>query len=228
MTTSIKFKTLWIGSELSLFERACLSSFVKLDQSIELFAYEELKVPKGVLLRDASKIIPKDQVRKNVRRDSYSTFSDLFRYEMLRQEGGCWVDTDVILLKVPQWPETVLGYQSEEIVNCAVLSLPVNICEWLIEEFRKNGYDIEWDENGPGLVTKAANKFGLSVLPSEKLYPIHWKDWKMLFGDVTENRLQNADCVHIWNEMFRINGVNKNQMPTGWLGKKFREVLDDC
>jgi hypothetical protein len=54
MTNSIKFKSLWVGGELSLFEKACLSSFVRLGQDIELFTYEPVEVPKGVKLRNAS------------------------------------------------------------------------------------------------------------------------------------------------------------------------------
>jgi hypothetical protein len=220
-----KFKALWIGNELTLYEKACLNSFVRLGQSIELFAYETIQAPEGVIVRDASEIIPKDQVKKNTHQDSYATFSNLFRYEVLRQEGGCWVDADVMLLKVPDWPETVLAYEDQDSINGAVLSLPKEVCEWLIEEFHKLNYDIEWAESGPCLVTKAAHKFGLNPLPTKRIYPIYWQDWRMFLGDIEEEKLKDADCVHLWNEMFRRNGVNKNEMPTGWLGKKFKELL---
>jgi hypothetical protein len=225
MTNSIKFKALWIGGELSLYEKACLSSFVKLGQSIELFTYEDVKVPDGVQVRDATKILPADQVKKNVRQDSYATFSNIFRYQLLLDEGGCWVDTDVILLKVPNWPETVLAKEDRDFVNGAVLSLPKNVCEWLIAEFYKVGYDVDWAEPGPHLVTKAAEKFRLEALPTERIYPIHWLEWQMFLGEIPKKRLENADCVHLWNEMFRRNNISKNEMPEGWLGQKFKELL---
>jgi hypothetical protein len=223
---SIKFKALWIGGELSLFEKACLLSFVRLGQSIELFTYETIKAPKGVIIRDASEIVSKDKVRKNAYQDSYATFSNLFRYELLYKEGGCWVDTDVMLLKVPDWPNTVLAYEDDRFVNGAVLSLPRNVCEWLISEFHKIGYDIAWGEVGPRLVTRAVEEFKLSPLPKERIYPIHWESWRSFLQDIPEEKLKDADCVHLWNEMFRRDGINKNQMPSGWLGKKFKDIFE--
>jgi hypothetical protein len=225
MTNSIKFKSLWVGGELSLFEKACLSSFVRLGQDIELFTYEPLEVPKGVKPRDASQIIPREKVRKNSQENSYAMFSNLFRYELLWREGGCWVDTDVILLKAPEWPDTVLGYEDNEHINGAVLSLPCHVCEWLIQRFHENGYDVPWGTNGPMLVTKAVSEFNLTPLPKERLYPIPPGEWRMLIAGNPEERLKNADCVHLWNECFRRAHIDKNQIPPGWLGEKFKELL---
>jgi hypothetical protein len=225
MTKSIRFKTLWVGGQLSLYEKACLTSFVKLGQSIELFTYEDLEVPKGVEVRKAEEILPKECVRKNPKENSYSTFADFFRYHLLHKEGGCWVDTDVVLLRVPDWPETVCGYEDDIHINNAVLSLPTDICKWLIDRCNENGYDKPWGTNGPLLITKAVKEFGLTPLPRHRLYPIPPCEWRQLL--VGEPNFSDSDCVHLWNEGFRRANIPKDRIPSGWLGKKFTELLED-
>jgi hypothetical protein len=229
MTRSIKFKSLWVGGELSLYEKACLLSFVRLGQSIELFTYEKLDVPDGVKIRDAQEILPRENVRKNPKENTYSTFADLFRYHLLYQEGGCWVDTDVVLLQAPEWPEIVCGYEDDVHVNNAVLSLPKDVCKWLIDRANENGYDKPWGTNGPILVTQAVKEFGLTPLPRHRLYPIPPGEWRMLL--VGEPNFEGSDCVHLWNEGFRRANIPKDRIPSGWLGKKFTELLgkeNDC
>tara|TARA_R110002153_G_scaffold212442_1_gene365088 strand:+ start:17137 stop:17994 length:858 start_codon:yes stop_codon:yes gene_type:complete len=83
-----------------------------------LWVYQKLKnIPKGVIVKDANKIIPfsyfKDTFIKNEyfsgsSRISAKTekkyfdaviFSDIFRTTLLKKNGGIWFDTDVLLLK---------------------------------------------------------------------------------------------------------------------------------
>src|SRR5262245_15998828 len=86
---------LWIG-QLSPLERLCLSSFFAQGHSVHLYTYDAIeKVPQGVTLRDAATVLPSSQVFRNrlgKGKGSLAAFSDLFRYKLLLDEGGWWVD----------------------------------------------------------------------------------------------------------------------------------------
>jgi glycosyltransferase involved in cell wall biosynthesis len=101
---------MWVGNALSRLELLTLSSFLHFGHDFHLWAYDEIAtpLPKGVRLRDASEIIPRQRVfRKTdydpetgVGKGSYGApFSDLFRYRLLHEHGGIWVDMDVTCLR---------------------------------------------------------------------------------------------------------------------------------
>lgn len=100
---------LWIGSRLSRLELLTLKSFVRWGHEFHLWLYDDLDtpVPRGVHLRDACEILPRDRIfRKRVRdaetgvgEGSVSPFSDLFRYKLLYEHGGVWVDMDITCLR---------------------------------------------------------------------------------------------------------------------------------
>jgi glycosyltransferase involved in cell wall biosynthesis len=100
---------MWIGHELSKLEQLTIRSFLHHGHAFNLWLYDELEseLPDGVVVRDASTILPRDRIfRKQapdpggiVGRDSYGPFSDLFRYKLLHDHGGTWVDMDVTCLR---------------------------------------------------------------------------------------------------------------------------------
>jgi len=101
---------MWVGGGLSRLELLTLHSFTHFGHAFHLWVYDDLgvKLPPGVTLRDASKVIPRDRVFRKaesdpetgVGRGSYGApFSDLFRYKLLHEHGGIWVDMDVTCLK---------------------------------------------------------------------------------------------------------------------------------
>ena len=100
--------SLWIGSELSALELLTIHSFISKGYTFRLWVYDSLsnKLPVGVELKDASEIIPLTHVfaykQKNNfghGKGSFAGFSDIFRYKLLFEKGGWWVDMDVTCLK---------------------------------------------------------------------------------------------------------------------------------
>jgi len=60
---------------------------------------ESLSVPDGVTLRDASEIYPENEVfthQSGPRKESVSVFSNFFRYKLLYEKWGWWVDMGVL------------------------------------------------------------------------------------------------------------------------------------
>lgn len=109
---------LWIGPHLSRLELLTLHSFLRFGHPFQLWLYDELEtpVPAGVTVRDASEILPRSRIFKTrnldpetgVGQDAYPPFSDLFRYKLLYEQGGTWVDMDVTCLQPFEFAEDYL------------------------------------------------------------------------------------------------------------------------
>ena len=94
----------WDGPRLTLLEQMCLASFLHHGIGVNLYAYDPPHdVPAGVVLRDATDILPRDRLFRyaagsfNV--GSVAGFAIIFRYELLLKHGGWWTDTDVCCLQ---------------------------------------------------------------------------------------------------------------------------------
>ncbi|MEZ5009054.1 MAG: DUF4184 family protein [Chitinophagales bacterium] len=107
---------LWIGNSLSNVELLTIQSFLDHGHSFQLWTYAiDLNIPRGTILKDANKIIDEKDVfsyhntnQFGHGKGSYAGFSDLFRYKLLYERGGIWVDMDVTCLKPFDFPEPYL------------------------------------------------------------------------------------------------------------------------
>jgi glycosyltransferase involved in cell wall biosynthesis len=106
---------LWIGPTLSKMELLTIKSFLRHGHEFHLWVYDKIQtpLPPDVILEDANKIIPRNRIIKKadtdpecgVGKDSVSSpFSDLFRYKLLYEKGGYWVDMDVTCLRPFNFP----------------------------------------------------------------------------------------------------------------------------
>lgn len=97
---STLFAGLWVGETLPPLARLCISSFLAHGHRFQLFCYREYdNMPAGVLLRDARDILPEEDIFRDSDHNSLAPFSDWFRMKFLSEEGGFWVDMDVVCLK---------------------------------------------------------------------------------------------------------------------------------
>ena len=91
-------QSLWVGDKLSRMEHYSIKSFLKLGYKFHLYVYNNVKnVPKGTILKNASKIMPKNKIFSL--KSSFLPFADIWRYKLLYENGGYWVDLDMIALK---------------------------------------------------------------------------------------------------------------------------------
>ncbi|MBL0720319.1 hypothetical protein JI742_10510 [Piscinibacter sp. Jin2] len=99
---------MWIGTHLSPIELLTMQSYLAHGHQFVLWHYDVLTqdLPPGVVRRDASEIIPREQVFNYKHRNqwghgkgSYAGFSDIFRYKLLHEVGGWWSDMDVTCLR---------------------------------------------------------------------------------------------------------------------------------
>jgi len=117
-------RSLWIGSKLGVLERLCARSWIHHGHRFELYVYDDVGVvPDGVVLKDANAVIPEREVF--LWRESYAIFADLFRWALLYEQGGYWVDMDMLCLKPFDFGDDVLfGCEHSKAASIGVLRLP--------------------------------------------------------------------------------------------------------
>ncbi|MFQ5642595.1 MAG: glycosyltransferase [Thiogranum sp.] len=117
-------RSLWVGDRLTTLERICAQSWIYHGHQFELYVYNDVgNVPDGVVLKDASAIIPEKDVF--LWRGSYAIFADLFRWTLLYERGGYWVDMDMLCLKPFDFGDEVLfGREHSNAASIGVLKLP--------------------------------------------------------------------------------------------------------
>jgi mannosyltransferase OCH1-like enzyme len=70
-------------------------------------------------------IVPRDQLFVHEDTQSYSLFSNYFRYQLLRRGLGLYIDCDVICVRpIDASGPYVFGYQDDRVINGAILKLP--------------------------------------------------------------------------------------------------------
>lgn len=113
---------LWVEGRLGPTERACLRSIAAQGHPVTLWHYGTLDgVPEGVVLRDGAEVVPRERLFRHVPTGSYSLFSNLFRYELLRQGYGLWLDCDCYLLKPIEAPGGyIFGWGETDVVAAGV------------------------------------------------------------------------------------------------------------
>ena len=120
---------LWVGGRLSALERLCIRSFCAHGHEFHLYHYDELhNVPRvdGLRLMNGEEILPRRDLFAHKKYKGYSIFSDHFRWELLRQRGGWWMDMDSICLRPLDFPANIPVFGEETTVDVAtgVLKFP--------------------------------------------------------------------------------------------------------
>ncbi len=218
--------SLWIGDSLSPLACACIRSFLKMGHAFRLYCYRPPdNMPAGCELVDAANVLPESQVIRYSRgpgRGSVALFSNMFRYKLLHQVGGWWVDTDMFCL-TPTLPDAgvVLAQEDRQGLNCAIMRFPQGHPALLAgyEECVRRGDDVEWGDTGPRLLTQLAQKHALTdcIFPSGIFYPIHYRQFWIVFDPrraaAASEAIGNAACVHLWNNMISRSNLDLAILP---------------
>ncbi|HUI16242.1 MAG TPA: hypothetical protein VL244_01150 [Alphaproteobacteria bacterium] len=200
---------------MSPYQWLCMTSFLGHDHRFRLYAYDPVSVPKGVEVRDAKTILPRERVffyKQGPGTGSVAGFSNLFRYKLLRDLGGWWVDTDVVCLSgdLPEG-EVICARQQNGEVGAAVLKLPRGhpLAVELYAEAEREGDDLAWGQTGPVLLTRliAGSAYESGILSGDFCYPIGWDEFDALLDparcDSLKRRVAGSKLAHLWNEMWR-------------------------
>jgi hypothetical protein len=218
------FGSLWIGNPLSKVEQTALTSFTYYGHSITLFVYDmNMKVPKGVIKKDANEIIPESEIFKI--QNSYGPFADMFRYTMIQKTGLTWTDTDSICLR-PDWEfgQYIFGFEENDRLANGILQIPQDsdLIKFLIKNsVNYNKEKIVWSEIGPLLVTKGAKKFNVlkHAQDPKVFYPVHFWQWKKIWlkehKEEVLDMCKDSHTLQIWNQFLNREKIDKNNLPMG-------------
>ncbi len=216
---------LWVGHSLSVMEELSIRSFLAHGHEYHLYAYGRIQnLPDGAILKDASEIIPSARIFKYRDHDSYSGFSNYFRYKLLGAKGGWWADLDLICLRPFDFDADYV-FSSEDpppldgnkrCVNVGAIKSMAGspLMEYLWEASEdKNPSNLVWGEIGPRLFSEAVHNFGLEsqVRDPAAFCPIPWFRWKDVIDPDAPCRIaEETYAVHLWNEMWRREGFDKD------------------
>jgi hypothetical protein len=239
------FASFWHGRPLNPFAWACLASFAEQDANLGLYSYDlNLEAPPGVRVMDARKICPDETLVSRYLangKPSIATFSDMFRYRMIRETGQCWVDADLVCLTTPGFANDAFIFcrQSDAVstllVNNAVLKLPRSdaaLAELVATAEAAADVDGQWGALGPFLLTPVLEKHGLydRAFDPHVCYPIEpeqfWKPFLPSFRDEVGRAVAGATLLHLWGEAIRWSGYDFTTCPPvgSFLWERFRKV----
>lgn len=213
-------QTLWIGPTLKPLHTECLQSFLKQGHSVDLYCYEKVQgVPSGVNLRSAAEILPAEMIfayQKGPGKGSFSAFSNIFRYALLFERGGIWIDTDVFCLRPflfgtrPYvFASETLSTERERILASCIIKSPAQsqLMKTCLEaSLKKKKEDLEWGEIGPQLLTQWVGQLQLEayVEPSWRFCAIGWDEPELLFDPASSWKPpQQAWGLHLNHEILR-------------------------
>src|SRR5882672_1398368 len=212
---------LWIGPELSVMEQLSVASFLQNGHEYHLYVYDRPRnIPAGTVIKDANEILPAARIFRYRDSPSYAGFANFFRYKLVLERGGWWIDTDTVCLKPFDFPEPYV-FSSElsqglEVVNSGIFKAPagseVMAYAWGVCQ-TKDPQKLVWGETGPKLIGEAVSKLGLEKYkhPSTVFCPLAFYEWhKVLESDPALAFGERTYAIHLWNERWRATGQDKN------------------
>lgn len=226
-----EFASFWHGP-LDALAYGCLASFAQAGAALRLYSYDlAIAAPAGVEVADARAICPDESLLRRylvAGKPSLATFADMFRYQLLRRTGCCWVDTDILCLTAPDFSKDAIvfgrqpEFRGESVINNAVLKLPPG--HPLLDDLIRHAEDavdkdLSWGAIGPFLLTELAEKHGVAKAARDftQFYPIepdHF--WKLLLPEWREAvaaAASGATFLHLWGELFNRCGYDKSICP---------------
>lgn len=218
--------TFWSGAPLTALDRACVRSFIEAGYDVTLYSYEPIgNLPDGLKTADASVIIDQSLIGRVLYngKPDLAHFSDLFRYEMIRQTGKTWVDMDLVHLGSAPFPayENILVREAHGPLNGAILSIHdpelLTIVQQEVET--KLDRDLKWGETGPSLLRECVKKSpqDIDVYESRYFYPLHHDEiWRVVLPEQYDHCVElctGAVTIHLFNNILCRMGYWKDVGP---------------
>lgn len=227
---------LWIGTSLSPVELLCIKSFQANGHEFHLWVYDaiETTLPENTVIEDASKIIPRENVfcykysnQFGHGKGSYAGFSDIFRYKLLYDYGGWWVDMDVVCLKPLDFEDPYVFRSHHDyalvgnVMKCEKKSEAMKIC---YDKASSTVNDRNSDWNLPiKILNETVTELGLTNYIKEISNPDSWLYvCKLLLRNI--NIPNHWAVLHLVNEEWRHHHIDKKSIPRkSKLGKLLKQ-----
>jgi hypothetical protein len=213
----VKVCALWVGDNLSYIENLSLTSCLDVGHEVDLYVYNHVdNVPKHVNVRDAREVMPIDLMIKDRRTKSPAIGADIFRLLLQKQQRGCYIDCDMVLLKPLPEEDHLFGWERHDSINSAVLRLPPDspiladmlklafsdpiVPPWMPSRWRRKQRirwftgkhtkldTMPWATIGPVALTYYSRQRGLQdkAKPVDVFYPVGLEDTASFFRPAAE------------------------------------------
>ncbi len=203
-------------------EQLCISSFLRNGHEFHLYAYGPVEgLPAGATLRDAAEILPESGVfgyQSGFGKGSFSAFSNFFRYKLLLERGGWWVDTDVVCLRPFDFQdESVLGTELLEpgserlVVSSSVIKQPAGseLMRWAWDECQRvSKEELLWGQVGPKLMQRGVDTLGLYVGADGVLSDSAFRGVRFVVTTRRRRSARRQYAVHLFHQMWVHEGVD--------------------
>jgi hypothetical protein len=219
MTFKNEVFSLWIGPSLSILEQTCINSFLEKGTAFILYIYNNLEnVPQGTVIRDANTVILEEEYSKY---HNPSYFSNLFRYTLLYELGGIWVDMDIICIQpIDLSSEYIFSSElknDKQHTNAGIIGCPPKTalmydCKQEVQTIVHNKQTIKHGQLGPKVLKKYVSKHELDhyVLPHYVFCYYGFREVHTIFSAITSiDTLDDATCIHLWNNVLSKEGIDK-------------------
>ena len=228
-------QSLWVGPRLSTMERLCISSFLRHGHQFHLYIYDEPEgVPPGTVLMDGNKVLPASRIFLYQGHKTYAGFANFFRYKLLLEKGGWFVDADTVCLRPFDFESGYVfsseGLNGRQVANLAALKVPAAspVMEYCWAACEKlDTAELKWSQCGPQLISRAIENCSLQqyVQPPEVFCPVHFSEWKKLLDPAVELLFADAThAIHLWNELWRREGQEKDSgYPKGCIYEELKQ-----
>jgi hypothetical protein len=216
-------QSLWIGPRLGLMERLSIASFQAQGHPVHLYLYDHCDgVPPGTLVHDAARILPADRIftyRGGFGAGVPSGFANVFRYALLDQVGGWWVDLDIVAVQPFRLdaPVVVGAGQAghDRIVENAVIRSEAGspfIRECVRRSTSVDPATMRWGQTGPRLVRDVIDDLGLrsAVVAPEVFFPVSTEDFLQLVRPGRLTLGERTVAIHLWAQLWRHYGLDPN------------------
>ena len=220
----------WHGKDLSIYEIACLKSFIKNGFRVVVYSFKKINLPKKVISKNANTILKKSEITKFIHGDKkgcLAAYSDKFRILLQKKNLGWWFDLDIICLKnskdfinLEKSKKIVIGYETKNKVNTAVLKInKFNIAEEIFNKIKKIGYKFQWGKIGPILLNDyiSEKKLKNQIFAESTFYPINYENIELLFNPQKIKKAsyltRKSFTIHLYNQIISRIGIPKNILP---------------
>jgi hypothetical protein len=233
-------QSLWIGNRLSALERLAISSFLANGHEYHLYCYGAVEgVPNGATLKNGNDILPESRLfayTDGFAKGSFAAVSNSFRYKLLLERGGWWVDTDVVCLRPFEltderlWASERADPPRDLIVSTCVIKAPPGdpLMAWAWERCQEvDVTNVKFGQLGPRLLQAGVNELGVHrfMRPHTFFCPIPFYDWARLLDPNDPCALgPEVYGMHLWNQMWSAQRADKDAAyPGGCLFERLKQ-----
>lgn len=207
---------MWIGDQLSTMEQLCINSFLQNGHEFHLYIYDDVQnIPQGAIIKDANKILSSDKIFLDDC-NGVASFADWFRYKLLYEHGGWWVDMDAVCLKYFDVKDDYcFATEGVDCITNGFIKSPAKseYLEDMLNYIEQNlNRTVIRGEFGPRLLGCILSQYESQdyIQSSDLFCPIYWENVNQLIDPSTVVFSHKTLAVHLWNEMWRREGINKD------------------